>query len=747
MRRVRIMRRAAALLALCAAACALAAETAPRPALTLRGPRLETDSDVARWVAGTLHARLGLSAADRLVVMRPARRWNGRAVFKIAQTAAGLPVVGAESRLILDAAGRPAALLGGHAPFPSPPAAAPTLDRPQAAARLAYWPDGGKLRLAYEVAGAAERVYIDAHGGGVLQRLPSAWGALARGVYDVAAACREAQVSGLLRPRRLRAVLRAAERNYARTEASPRPSGADAERLFAMLGEYYRFLRDTLALDSFDNRGSPLRAFGNVRFHEAAPGQPQCVGGVFNAFWNDSAHAAFIPAAALDYSEVVGHELGHGVIGAGSGLIYQGQPGALHEALADAFGVAFRAWLENGGAGVPERIAADGWRIRSPGGASRDLRAPGSLAIPGTAVRYPDHFDDFRHMRRKDDNGGVHVNSSIVNQAFYLLAMGGRHPRQRSGPVVPGIGLRKAIGIFGLAASDLLTRNAGFEAARYAFALAAEIRYGKSSPEWIAVHRAMDAAGIPGYWTRPAPQPAPTLQTKPPPAPTPTPLPPAQPPTTTTTGTPPPPLQTPPPMTKPQTTEQPPPAPTSTSPPPAPAPPTTEPPADDPSGVTPWPLVWVALFFVLLAFCGYKIVMFVTDERPLEQAAAPPPPPAPIRTAGALIPPDGGAPIALRRGLLASAEGMVIGRSAALCHVQIRDPRVSRRHLRLRLSDGALQVEDLNSTRGTRVDADPAPPFQAVPLRSGRTLHIASLPYRFAASSTGSRRSRGNAVR
>ncbi len=545
-----------------------------------------------------------------------------------------------------------------------------------------------------------------------------------RRVYDVAAACRNAQVSGLLRPRRFRAVLRVAASKYARTETS-RYSGAEAERLFAMLGGYYRFLQDTLEMDSFDNRGAPLEAFVNVRYHDAVPGLPQCVGSVFNAFWSGDANAAFIPAAALDYSEVVGHELGHAVIDEGSGLIYQGQPGALHEALADAFGAAFRAWLENGGAGVPERIPDSGWQIRAPGGVSRDMRAPGSLAVPGAGGRYPDHFDDFRHFAARHDNGGVHINSSIVNQSFYLLASGGQHPRRRSGPFVQGIGLRKAIGIFGLAASDLLTSNAGFEAARHAFALAAAIRHGKSSPEWVAVHRAMDAVGIPGNWTRPPPP----LQTKPPPAPLQTKPPPAPLPPTS-----PPPLETPPPMTMP--------VPPTTGPVPLPpptaktSPPMTKPapPAAVPGNATPWLRLCIAAALVL-AVVGYALVKFRPENARPESAPAPPPPPAaPAGAAGMLTPATGSAPIPLPRDLLASAEGLVIGRAAELCHVQIRDPRVSRRHLRLRLSGEALQVEDLNSTRGTQVDAEPALPFEAVPLRPGQTLRIAALPYRFTSS-------------
>ena len=796
-------RSAAAFLAFAACVAAYAQEggesSAGTPALlefSSREPRLSNDSDVADWVAGKLHARLGLADTDRLVVADAPRLVNGRAIFRIAQASADLPVAYEESRLILDGERRPLSLLGGHTPFPHPPGSRPTLDSGRAmeaarasdpsktSARLVFWPDDGKLRLSYEIEGmvrkgddaAVERLHIDARDGAVLERLPLTWDGRDRRVYDVAAACQEAHASGwleaarqeasmllgaavplgIVHPARFPHVLVVAADKYVRNEASPRYPGASAERLFAMLGEYYRFLRVTLDMDSFDNRGSALQAFVNIRFHDEIPGM-HCVGSAFNAQWRSDLETAFIPAAALRYSEIIGHEIGHGVIGAGSGLIYAEQSGALNEALADAFGVAFRAWLDSGGGGVPQRISGDGWQMRGPDGVSRDMRRPGRLESPINGSRYyPDHFDDFLDTR--EDNGGVHINSSIVNQAFYLLAMGGRHPQRRSGPVVQGIGLRKAIGIYGLAASDLLTPRAGFKAARYAFAQAAEIRHGKSSDEWVAVHTAMDAVGIPGNWRLPAP-PAPAPTRTPPPAPPPSPAPP--PPTRTPAPSPPttpPPTRTPAPSPAPTPSPSPaPPPPTKT---PAPSPPTRTPappkppPASVPGNATSLPLVWVGAAAVLLAALGGMLFKFRPDggranrDAPAAVAAtgappaAPPPAAAPARTAGFLVPAAGATPIPLRSDLLASAEGLVIGRSAELCHVRIRDPQVSRRHLRLRLAGGTLLMEDLNSTRGTQVDADPAPPFQPVPLRAGQTLHIAALPYRFDSPPTAARRPR-----
>lgn len=108
----------------------------------------------------------------------------------------------------------------------------------------------------------------------------------------------------------------------------------------------------------------------------------------------------------------------------------------------------------------------------------------------------------------------------------------------------------------------------------------------------------------------------------------------------------------------------------------------------------------------------------------------PQPVPLPPWAAGALVPLDGSHPIPLSRALLVSAEGLVVGRAGALCHVEVQDRQVSRRHLRLRLIEGAIAVEDLGSTAGTSIDGNILEPFHAIPLRSGRRLGLAESFYR-----------------
>ena len=381
-----------------------------------------------------------------------------------------------------------------------------------------------------------------------------------------------------------------------------------------------------------------------------------------------------------------------------------------------------------------------------------------------------------------DDYGGVHVNSSIINQGFYLLAAGGRHPDIHTGPEVQGIGVEKALKIFGRAGFNLLTPNADFQDARYAFALAAEILYGAKSKEWVATHTAMDAIGIPGYWERPpdpvevAEPPASLDEEEPsgplPEAPSrsrpeapgdPEPIPEIEERTEETDESEqvsderqgaPELAEDPPNAPSPESPPQGDPAPVSKAPtspvPPVPAPP--RPPADsqpapDPPGPvaesTESPRVPILVAGVVMLFLlALALLMVRSHLRGGGHIDSPSPNHAPSTSqtpggaapfaadsVGALKPLDGSASIPLNRDLLVSAEGLVIGRAVELCHIEIRDPAVSRRHVRCRLIRGGLWIEDLHSTGGTHVDGIPLEPFMPVEVAPRQELKIGKQSY------------------
>lgn len=754
-------------------------------------PRLGTTSDVEEWVRSELAENLGFTGSGQLEVGDEPGSLNGHSIYTLTQSVGGLRVAHRESRLILDDTRRASQLLGHHTPFRVSPVARPSIDLERALAaagvieanpaeaQLVFWPDGSDLRLAYEIEGATtgsgeaafERFHIDAINGGVLDRVSLTPHAFDAAVYDFAAACRDGRIRRSINVHRSIQVARRAVSKHARTLRS-RAGGPDSERLFKRLRDIYEFLNATLDLDSYDNRGGQLRGFVGVRFGSKFS-IPQCVGHQNNAFWHGSLEAVFLPTAALDYADMIGHEFGHAVVQAGSGLLYRNQSGALNESISDALGVAFRAWVEHRASGtsqLPMTLQDQVWRIRVPGVTIRDLSAPASLTEPGTGLPYPDHYRDYRYVF--DDEGGVHVNSSIMNHAFYLLAEGGQHRRLRSGPAVEGIGLPKALKVFGRAATDFLTPNSSFQAARYAFATVAEILYGGASPEWVATHTAMDAVGIPGHWNRPPPPPPPVPIPEPPPEP-PDPMPRTEPEelsdaSTEDIDTAPTPLPRPEPKPTPQPdTDQ-----RREREPPRPPEPKSEPvprtPQDrDPGKLEPRPpprsdevsfgsanwFFYFVLAVLALAAVGYALAKLrpggqgFGSESPSERGAdsrervqgahmpqnrAAPPPVAPVHASvGSLVPQDASLPpIELRTDLLTGPEGLVVGRSARLSHVQIRDDRVSRQHLRLRLVNGAIWVEDLSSTRGTFVQGQPAKPLQPVKLAADSIVQIADFPYR-----------------
>lgn len=106
--------------------------------------------------------------------------------------------------------------------------------------------------------------------------------------------------------------------------------------------------------------------------------------------------------------DVVAHEFTHGVTFHTAQLTYQGQSGALNEAISDIF-----ACFVDGNWQVGETIF-------HPSGRPRALR---DIAHPHTSDN-PETMDEY--VQGPDDNGGVHINSTIVSHAAYLMTQG-RH--------------------------------------------------------------------------------------------------------------------------------------------------------------------------------------------------------------------------------------------------------------------------------------------------------------------------------
>lgn len=189
-------------------------------------------------------------------------------------------------------------------------------------------------------------------------------------------------------------------------------------------------------------------------------------------------------SGALD---VVAHELTHGVTDYTSNLIYSGESGALNESFSDMMGAAVEFYFQPLGTGVGQADWLMGEDIARPGGI-RSLAAPNTFGDP-------DHYS--LKYTGTGDNGGVHINSGIVNQMYYLAIMGGTN--RVSKQQVTGVGFDSRAQIENViyrAFTVLMPANANFSIARAATIQAARDLYGTNSAAERALTAAWSAVGV-----------------------------------------------------------------------------------------------------------------------------------------------------------------------------------------------------------------------------------------------------------
>jgi thermolysin len=194
-------------------------------------------------------------------------------------------------------------------------------------------------------------------------------------------------------------------------------------------------------------------------------------------------------AGSLD---VVAHELTHAVTNSSSDLIYLDESGALNEAFSDIMGTAVEFFHQPTGAfrGEGDFIMGED-TFRSYYG---DLHGLRSLSNPD-AFGNPDHYS--RRYTGPEDDGGVHINSTIASHAFYLAVVGGTNRTSRL--TVKGVGLTNMEQIeraFYRAFVYMLPASATFSTARAATIQAARDLYGAASAPEVAITQAWTAVGV-----------------------------------------------------------------------------------------------------------------------------------------------------------------------------------------------------------------------------------------------------------
>jgi len=275
---------------------------------------------------------------------------------------------------------------------------------------------------------------------------------------------------------------------------------------------YKRFGRHGL-----DNGDVPMANLTHiVRRSDAASAPPDLIG----QYW---AQAAYLGDGIMFYGEgldfpidfgfgpqrwnylsgaldVVAHELTHGVTDYSSGLIYANESGALNESFSDIMGTSVEFFYQPAGSGSMKADYLIGEDVVTAA-SSNALNGLRSMADP---LQYgqPDHFsrrlpycttvcDD------NNDEGNVHGNSGIPNQAFYLAVEGGTN--RTSGIRVTGVGATNRAQmerVFYRAFAQLMPANTTFSMARAITLQAATDLYGVNSPPYNAVRDAWTAVGV-----------------------------------------------------------------------------------------------------------------------------------------------------------------------------------------------------------------------------------------------------------
>ncbi len=284
---------------------------------------------------------------------------------------------------------------------------------------------------------ARDNVYVDQDSGQVVAVHPQIFFAENRKVYSAN--------NGSTTPGTLK-----------RSEGQAATTDVDVNAAYDNTGSTYEAYKGFWNRDSYNNNGGAL--ISTVHYST----------NYCNAYWNGtqmtygdgSASQGCGPLARS--MDVTAHELTHGVTQNESNLTYSGESGGLNEAMSDIFGAFAEAWVDGGKTGtltlstntwlVGEDIISGGLRSMcdpASDGSSKDIWTSGVGSVD------------------------VHYSSGVPNLAFCLLSKGGKHPRNKTTVMVPGIGMEKAIRIFYKANTDILTSNANFATARTAMEQAA----------------------------------------------------------------------------------------------------------------------------------------------------------------------------------------------------------------------------------------------------------------------------------
>ncbi len=229
------------------------------------------------------------------------------------------------------------------------------------------------------------------------------------------------------------------------TEGNCPGSGNDYNFAYNFAGDTYDYYFNNHGRDSINGAGMQL--ISTVRY---CPNSGECP--YANAFWNGDQMVYGQGYSSAD--DVVAHEMTHGVTDYESHLFYYMQSGAINESLSDIWGeIIDQANSYDGpGGGALWLMGED-----MSGGAIRSMENP-------TLYSDPDKMSSTYYRCTTDDGGsqdmgGVHTNSGVSNKAAYLMAAGASF----NGHTVTALGNLKTAKIFYKVQTDLFTSGSDYQ--------------------------------------------------------------------------------------------------------------------------------------------------------------------------------------------------------------------------------------------------------------------------------------------
>ena len=239
------------------------------------------------------------------------------------------------------------------------------------------------------------------------------------------------------------------------------------------------YLRAAFRRSGLDGKGGSFV----LVVHRGPVGQASWSDGCRCAWFSDGNGVTYGPVATID---LVGHELGHGLVGATARLQYEGEAGALNEVTGDILGTLVEHFANNA-EDRPDYVWGDG--IATDGSFRRPMDDPSRGGLSGCWS--PGVADTSRYA-------GIGVGAHF----FYLLAVGsgrsrwGDSPTCNDAPGVRGIGNAAAGAIWYRALTVYMTSTTDYAGARVATLRAVRDLHGRHSAAYRAVAAAWHAVGV-----------------------------------------------------------------------------------------------------------------------------------------------------------------------------------------------------------------------------------------------------------